>query len=429
MEPSRSTFWRRRARRTALRYNLGCLLGHFLPASLGLSALFACALLIVRERGPIGAGVWTAYGVGLLACLLFAWARARRGFFTLPDALARLDWQMGLHNRLSAAAAGVGAFPVPRAVADGYAFRWRRIVPPLAAAVALVWTAACLPLSKHAAVFVPAVPPAAWTQAAHWIDNLQKSGLLQEPALAEARERLEQLQRQPARDWYSQSSLEAGDSLRDQTAQSIDALQHDLRSTLGNLDAMQKFTDQTSAAEIKSTGENLDYALKGLELGNLPLNQDLLKQLKEADLGNLKTLTPEQMDELKRRLKEGAQVCEACLQPGDAKGDPKGVVLVAAPPIKDGKIVRGGSTQPLSLNEKPTDLGTSARDALSNPDLSHALPGDTVGVGKGEHTVDPAKYTGPAAGGTITSPGTGGETVWRDDLTPSERGVLKNFFK
>ena len=325
MEPSRATFWRRQARRTALRYNLGGLLGHLLPASLGVSALFACALLIAREQGAIGAGVWTAYGAGLLACLLFAWSRARQGFFTLPDALARLDWQMGLHNRLSAAAAGVGEFPAPRAVADGYAFRWRRIAPPLAAAVALVWTAACLPLSKHAAVFVPAVPPAAWTQAARWIDTLQKSGLLQEPALAEVRERLEQLQRQPARDWYSQSSLEAGDSLRDQTAQSIDALQRDLGSTLGSLDAMQKFTDQTSAAKIKSTGENLDNALKGLELGNLPLNQDLLKQLKQADPANLKTLTPEQMDELKRRLKEGAQVCQACLQPGDPKGDPKGL--------------------------------------------------------------------------------------------------------
>ena len=101
------------------------------------------------------------------------------------------------------------------------------------------------------------------------------------------------------------------------------------------------------------------------------------------------------MDELKRRLKEGAQVCQACLQPGDRRAIRRGSVLVAAPPIKDGKIVRGGSTQPLSLNEKPTDLGTSAKDAVSNPDLSHALPGDTLGVGKGEHPVDPAKYTGP----------------------------------
>ena len=130
--------------------------------------------------------------------------------------------------------------------------------------MALVGTAAYLPLSKRAPVFVPAVPPAAWAQAAKWIDSLQKSGLLQEPALAEVRERLEQLQRQPARDWYSQSSLEAGDSLRDQTAQSIDALQRDLRSTLGDLAAMQRFTDQTSASEIKGTSENLDNTLKGL---------------------------------------------------------------------------------------------------------------------------------------------------------------------
>ena len=429
MEPSRSTFWRRQASQTALRYNLGCVLGNFLPIGLGVSAVFACALLILREHGAVGAGVWTTYALGLFACLLFTWWRARRGFFTLPDALARLDWHLGLHNRLSAAAAGVGEFPAARPVADGYAFRWQRIVPPVAAAVALVGTAACLPLSKRPPVFVPAVPPAAWTQAARWIDSLQKSGLLQEPALVEARARLEGLQRQPARDWYSQSSLEAGDSLRDQTAQSIDALQRDLRSTLGDLNAMQRFTDQTAASEIKGTSENLANALKGLELGNLPLNQELLDQLKQADLADLKTLTPEQVDELKRRLKDGAQVCQACLHPGDPIGDPKDPVLLAGQAMHDGQIEPGGTTQPLTLREKPTDLGSSATEAVSNPDLSHALPGETLGVGKGEHTVDPTKYAGPAAGGAIASPGTGGETVWRDDLTPGEREVLKSFFK
>ena len=429
MEPPRSTFWRRQARQTALRYNIGCVLGNFLSGGLGLSALFACALLIAREQGAAGAGAWTAYALGLLACLLFAWWRARRGFFTSSDALARLDWQMGLHNRLSAAAAGVGEFPAARPVADGYTFRWRRIVPPVAGAIALVGTAACLPLSKRAALFTPAVPPTAWTQAARWLDSLQKSGLLQEPALAETRARLEQLQRQPARDWYSQSSLEAGDSLRDQTAQSIDALQRDLRSTLSDMDAMQRFTDQTSASEIKSVGENLDNALKGLELGNLPLNKELLDPLKQADLDDLKTLTPEQTEELKRRLKDGAQICQACLRPGEPVGDPKDLMLLATPPRKDGKFAPGGGSQNLTLNEKPTDLGSSATEAVSNPDLSHALPGDMMGVGKGEHTVDPAKYTGPAGGGAITSQGAGGDTVWRDDLTPNEREVLKNFFK
>ena len=115
--------------------------------------------------------------------------------------------------------------------------------------------------------------------------------------------------------------------------------------------------------------------------------------------------------------------------PGEPVGDPKDLVLVATPAAKDGQIARNGGTQPLTLHEKPTDLGSSATEAVSNPDLSHALPGDMVGVGKGEHTVDPTKYTGLAAGGTITSQGVGGETVWRDDLTPSEREVLKNFFK
>ena len=57
------------------------------------------------------------------------------------------------------------------------------------------------------------------------------------------------------------------------------------------------------------------------------------------------------------------------------------------------------------------------------------MPGDLVGVGKGEHTVDPSAYTGPTSAGAALSEGTGGEAVWRDDLTPQERTLLKNFFK
>ena len=89
----------------------------------------------------------------------------------------------------------------------------------------------------------------------------------------------------------------------------------------------------------------------------------------------------------------------------------------------------GGGPAPLTLDEKPTDLATTKNDAVSNPDLEHALPGDVVAVGKGEHTVDPTKYAGPASGGAIASPGAGGDAVWRNDLTPRERALLKTFFK
>ena len=428
MPVSPATFWRRRAQVTALRHNLGRVLGEFLPFCLGVSALFACVLLVVREHGRASAGAWIAYGLGLLAAVGAALWRARGGFFTVNDALVRLEWHLGLHNRLSAAAAGVGEFPAAQDAPDGYAFRWRKVALPLAGSVALVCAAAGIPVSRHVVPYVPAAAPVAWTQTAAWIDALKKTDTLQEPALEDLRERLEQLRQQPAEDWFSQSSLEAGDSLHEQTAQSMQALQHDLRSALGNLEAMQQFTDQAPASQMQAARENLANALKGLELGNLPLNHDLLDGLRQANASSLKNLSAAQIAELKRRLGTTDGVCQACLHPGEMEGK-LAIETLTAKQGRPGGKGGGTSSAPLNLNQKPADLGSDQTEAVSNANLDHAAPGDLMGVGKGKHEVDPTKYAGPASGGTVASNGEGGEAVWRNDLTPKEREVLKNFFK
>lgn len=427
MQTPEATFWRRRARWTAWRHNAGCVLAGFLPLSLGVSAVFACALLVAREHGvTTGARIWTGYALALAIGVGVAWWCSRTKFFTIPDALVRLEWHLGLHNRLSAAAAGVGQFPAAQDAPDGYSFHWRKLAPPLAGAAVLVAAAAWIPVSKSGAASVPAAP-VAWTQTAEWIDALKKTDTLADPELEDVRERLEQLQKQPAQDWYSQSSLEAGDNLREQTAQSIQSLQRDLQSALSSMEAMQRFTDNTSAAEMKGVHENLANALKGLELGNLPLNSEMLGHLKQADLSKLKNLTPAQLAELKRRLAAGDKVCAACLHPGMSNG-----LAVASSKVQPfGRPSRdpNESSAPLTLNQKPTELGTTKAEPVSNDNLEHALPGDLMGVGKGEHRVDPAAYAGPTSAGSVASQGEGGEAVWRNDLTPKEREVVKRFFK
>ena len=421
-------YWRRRAHRTAARHNFACTLAVFLPWSLGLSALFACVLVMARENNILGSEFWIGYGIGLLACAEWALRRARPGFFTPAEGMVRLESRLRLHNRLSAASAGVGEFPAPQAAPDGYAFRWERIALPLAGAAALVLAAANVPLAKRTAVYRPPATPVAWTQTAQWIDELKKTEALQEPALAQLRERLEQLQKQPAEDWYSQSSLEAGDSLHGQTQQSIEALQRDLQSALGNLQSLERFSDQTSPAEMKSAHENLASALKGLALGNLPLSADLLSNLKAADLSNSKSLTPAQLEKLKDRLKAGDKACQNCLHPGEMEARLKNGE-VASVTMRPGGAGGGERSAPLTLNQKPMDLGSAAVAPVASNDLEHAMPGDLMGVGKGEHPVDQTKYAGPAPAGAIRSHGDGGEAVWRNDLTPNEREVLKNFFK
>ena len=412
----------------AFRHNLGSVLGGFLPLGVALSIACACALLILRRHGGVPRAAWTLYAVGGALCLLAAGWRARRTFFTLADARVRLDWHGRLHNRLTAAAAGVGEFPEIQPVVAPYTFRWERIALPLAGAAAFVLTAALVPVGGPPPVYTPTVTPVTWTQTSGWVDALQKSETVQDASLEDLRERLEQLRQQPAQDWYSHSSLEAGDNLRDQTAQSIAGLQRDLETALGAVGAMEHFTENGSAAEQKLAQETLANALKGLELGTLPLNPDLLGQLKEADLSKLKSLTPAQLADLKRRLKEGTGVCQACLHPGDVDKDADAAILVAAATRRGGPG-GGKSSAPLELRDKPTDLKTTTTAPISNPDLANALPGDLMGVAKGEHQVNQNQFAGPAAGGAISSTGQGGEAVWRNDLTPSEREVLKRFFK
>ena len=43
------------------------------------------------------------------------------------------------------------------------------------------------------------------------------------------------------------------------------------------------------------------------------------------------------------------------------------------------------------------------------------------GMSKVEHEINKDAYSGPVAAGAIQSAGQGGETVWKDELTPQER--------
>ncbi len=409
-----------------------------MPWCLGVSAVFACALLVTRQQGAGRQGPWIIYGIALLGCAgTAAWLAHRKRFFTVADAMVRLETHLGLHNRLSAAAAGVGTFPPPQPAPDGYAFRWQKIAPPLAGSLALVLIAALVPVTRPAADFVPETPPVALAQTADLLDLLKKSDLVQEPALEDFHERLEQLRQQPARDWYSQSSLEAADNLRGQAEQSLQALQRDLRTAASSLETMERTTEQTNPAEAKAMADRLQAALKGLELGNLPLNRELLSQLKGFDPATMKSLSPEQLASLKQRLKDGVKLTEAMLRPakpGEQPGKDALALIAAAgsgeehgPPGGPGG---GTSSAPLNLRDKPTQLGSTATEPVPNSSsLDRALPGDLVGLGKGEHTVDPAAYQGPTSAGAVAADGAGGEAVWRDDLTPQEREVLRNFFK
>ena len=426
MAASRKTFWSRQARWTAWRHNTGWWLGAFLPFAIAGSILFSGTLLVVRQSGAERPGVWLWFAGALSVAAGFGFLRARSHFFSVREGLTRLDLSLGLHNRLTAAAAGVGDYPEPRPVQDGLSWRWSKIATPFAVCALLVLSAAFVPLARRAHTSTPTEQPATWAQLESWVEQLQQSDTVEPESLEELKEKLEDLRKQDRQDWYSHSSLEAGDSLRQQTSDSLEKLRRDLDSAIAALTAMEEAREEISPTALQEMRETLSKALQGLEMGNLPFNKELLSQLKGLDPSKLKQLTPAQIAALKQKLKDGVGTCKECLQPGGKEGDGIAVLLAET---GTGGISRGPGSVPLGRSEKPTQLNTETTAGVSNEDTSRSLPGDVLGVGKGEHEVDRTAFTGSTAAGAIRSSGAGGEAVWRNNATPQEREILKRFFK
>ncbi|HVE16793.1 MAG TPA: DUF4398 domain-containing protein, partial [Chthoniobacterales bacterium] len=372
-------YWERQAQRVAWHYNLGWWWSGFLWVVIGLSVLCACAILWARQMDVPLRPVWLGAGSALLIGAIGAYFEARRRFFSKRDGLVRLDVRLGLNNRLISAWDGVGEFPPARKAAGGWRWRWGRTLLPLAGCALLNLAAMEIPIGKSTPV-AKMEPPSTWTQVQSWVEQLDRSGLVDHKAVEELREKLDALKDRPESEWYSQSALEAGDNLREQTGDAIRALQRDLQNSSATLEAAQQMGAEMSPAEMKAAQQALDQARQGLELGKLPLNARTLADLKKADLSKMKTLSPEQMASLQKRLREGASVCKSCT--GAGAGD-KFMLALGSQNGGNGGVSRGPGTVPLRLNPLPTQLETSSTAALPDADLAHALPGEVVGLASG----------------------------------------------
>jgi len=225
----RRTFWLGQARFVALRHNAARWLDLFLPAVVGVSGVSAVVLLLLRQAHlPTRAVWWGIAGSALMAgvgCFLLG----RRGFLTAAQALVRLDDEGGLHNRLTSAQEGVGAWPAGIKIRDAARWNWRRIGGMAALSVFLVMAGAWTPLTTSKRRDTPSEQPIGWSQMDSWIQKLQDSKLVEPQALEKLESNLDDLRSQPPEKWYDQSSLEAGDSLRQQTEAALQALQQDLQ--------------------------------------------------------------------------------------------------------------------------------------------------------------------------------------------------------
>jgi len=437
-------YWQKAAKQTALKANFGAWLSAFFPVLITSTLLLGIALLVLRQQRLSPEPAWLAYGAVLLLGALLAGWMARRRFFNRKDALVQLDVAMHLHNRLTSAEAGVTPWPAPPAqLYTGLNWNPRRILMPFCAAALIVLLAAWIPLPPPSAPDKAAATekPLAWTQLEEIAKQLSETQTVEEQSLEKLRDQLNQLAGQDPKDWFSHSSLEAGDNLREETMTSLGEMQKHLETAADALAAMEKFGDGLSQEQVQQLAQALSDALKGLENGKFALDKKTMDKLKGLNPNALKSMDPKKLAELADQLKKNAQTCSNCTGGDGNDGNKDGSGLGKKSQITDilGQKQTlgsqgygpggGGGPAALQHKDRPTELGTKTTEELAAGDDSRATLGDALALSSGKHDMDESAGTQNASGGAIASQGQGGDIVGRENLPPKEQTVIERFFQ
>jgi hypothetical protein len=417
--------WRRIARRLSWRVNVAAWWERWTTPAVVASALAAGTLLTLRRQGTETRWLWLGLAAVLLVMAALAAGRARRFFFSTAAALTELDVALGLKTRLTAASAGVGAWPEPPSRRPAV-LRWRPkhlLVPP-AFAAALLAVAGFIPVSKaRAPRAVPGEAPAAWREMDQWLTALKQEDLAKPDAVDAWEERVNRLRKQPESTWYAHGSLEAGDTLHQQLEVGLRSMGNDLDDAADALEMMESNGGQSHDAN-GGTERQLDRAMQRLEAGSVPLNPSVLSRLKAAK-GHPRPLSMAEMEKLSKRLREGAGFCRL-----QVRECPFGHKECHDPHCRrGGKPARGPGEAPLTLESEASKTGGQRLEGVANEDMQNAALGDTIGISRGAHSVDRHHPVTPIAGGAVAGAAGGGEAVWRDTLTPEEQRLLQRYFK
>jgi hypothetical protein len=441
-DPAVRSRWESRARRLARRINTGWWLESFMVPGVIFAAAGAVAVLLARAQHlPMRVPALILAAAGL-ATSLFALLRSRRRFFSLADALVRLEAVHHLENRLTCARDGLCPWPPFDDKADGgLRMNWPRTLLPPCVAAACLGAALWVPLPQAAATALPRQAPLSWSQMQTWIEQLEQQQAADPRNIQDARDRLAALQNQPPDAWFSHHSLEAGDTQRDRLAGSISKLVGNLagaRSVLRTLEAKREREglDTAQSGEKTRELEPLDSglsqawqsALEGLQSGDLKAHPSLLKSLEGLDPSKLRMLSAAELKELSAELAKSCQACKSC-NGGCTNGVPayaEAEVAAACEQPGQGGVTRGRGDAPLSMQSEENKAGTSATEGVGSKDFRNAALGDRIAEQAGKHDVDPSQFAAQA-GGAVRAGGAG-EAVWRTEAMPEEAPVLSRFF-
>jgi hypothetical protein len=312
--------WLKRASQVARRVNLGWFYQKIIPILMVGGFLFAAAILCLRTLHPdwlVYPQIAMAGTVMLLAGGLVAFWSARKHFINRQDGLVRMDDHFSLHNSLTVAGQGLGDWPeLPSDESNpgkaGLTWNIPSLVWPLVTTLFLIAASVLVPIPNLQARSqnLPANEPGPWKQMEGWLAELEEEKLIDEDSLEASREKIEELRNQPEDEWFSHSSMEATDSMRDALSRDLKDAHRDLQTLERDLAALQNFAGQMSEEAREMLMKEYDEALKNLGLNNMNLNESLMKQLKDMDLSKLtqeqmKQLSAEQLQKLREKLKNG----------------------------------------------------------------------------------------------------------------------------
>lgn len=427
--------WRQIAVRTARKINFGWWLQALATPLLVTSLLIACAVLITRREFDaipwpgLLAGSAGALALTSLAC----WLAARPRFESEKQSLVRIEAAMRMRNALTAADHGIAPWPeVPGTINDGVGWRWKRLVPPLAGALLIVLCGFLIPVHAKSGPGPAQQEPSAWSELDTNLDQLDNQEIVQKEYIEEMRKKLEELRKQSEDDWFSHSSLEATDTLRQNHLTEQEELKKNLERAEKSLKTLQSQAGKMNAEQKQRLLNEFDQAVEKMQQGGMKPNKELLEQLKQLDPEQLNQLTPGQLDQLRENMRRHAQGLQGQGdQPGqedgqEGEGEGEGDEEGDGP--GRGGIDRGPGHAPNPLGRAKDDTGAGKHEGLRSDDQSRSLPGDLLETSDAKHDVDESSI-GPSAGGTASGKGRGGDRVWKDSLLPEEKKALKKFFE
>ena len=459
-DPAGAAHWERRARLLAAEINAGWWLSSWLPTALVIGIAGTFALLWARWQAvELVPFAWGAIGVALALAGVAAWFTSRPRFESVASARVLLEERLGLHARLSSAAAGVGDWPGRRIDLDGrWPVRVRATRPAMLLALvgAMLAAAMAIPVADAGAFRRRSIEaPADAEIVSKWIDELQREKAIDDRSASAVQERIEEILERPRDAWYEHATLEAAGTLREQTAAELATLARNLAAAEQAAADLAAAPSGAASSEKHRDSQALAAAARQLALGGMRPAGDAGEKLGKEAAEALADLSPEQLRELAAALRanrsklkaalakaanfdlaalgpesdcEGCKPCGTCKECREGKPCKKGACAACSRAGRGG-INRGPGEAPMKAG-KEEDLGATRRELVTAPtDIERSAAGELLDVVDAEHAVDESAYGGPQAGGSIAPTADGGGPSRVDNLLPREQDAVRRFFK